>query len=394
MRDVIIVGAGPVGVLLAADLSRRGLDVEVLERREAAGRGSRAVGVHPPVLAALEPSGVTERLLDGAVRVGRGEARAGGRVIGVVRFDRLAVRFPFVATQPQHRTEAALAVGGPEPVRGATVLAALPRPDHAVVRVAIGGRTVERRGRIVVVAAGAAGRGVALRRDRATARDYGDRYLMADAEVGERTDAEVAVVHLHRDGVLESFPLPGGTRRFVAWDPPGAEASAPARVERLRRALAVRGEADAAHAITEATAFGVRRFVSPSMRRGRVLVVGDAAHEVSPIGGQGMNLGLLDAATLAPLLARWIDSGAEPGLALERWERRRVASSQVAARLAGWNTALGRPRSPGGDAVRRAGLQAGLAPPLGALFARAYAMGFDRDALPSAGGVDHADGGS
>ncbi|MFC9919377.1 FAD-dependent oxidoreductase [Agromyces binzhouensis] len=380
MRDVIIVGAGPVGVLLAAELSRRGLDVEVLERREVAGQGSRAVGVHPPVLAALEASGITERLLEGAVRVSRGEARAAGEVIGVVPFDRLAVRFPFVATQPQHRTEAALAAGGPPPVRGATVLAVLPRPDHVVVRAAIAGDIVERRTRIVVVAAGASGRRLVFRPERAVVHDYHDRYLMADADVGERADAEVAVVHLNRTGVLESFPLPEGRRRFVAWDSPGAEASAPARAARLRHALAVRGEADAAHAITEATAFGVRRFVAPSMRRGRVVVVGDAAHEVSPIGGQGMNLGLLDAITLAPLLAGWIASRDEPRSALARWERRRVASARVAARLAGTNTALGRPQSPPGDAARRAGLRLGLAPPLGRVFAHAYAMGFDRDA--------------
>ncbi|WP_344370009.1 NAD(P)/FAD-dependent oxidoreductase [Agromyces tropicus] len=380
VRDVIIVGAGPVGALLAAELQRRGLDVELLERREVAGLGSRAVGVHPPVLAALEASGTTERLLAGAVRVGRGEARSAGEVIGVVHFDRLAARFPFVAMQPQHRTEAALAVGGPAPVRGATVRAVRSAPDRVVVRVELAGAVAERAARLVVVASGASGRTLVFRPDRAVARDYGDRYLMADADVGERPDSNVAIVHLHRTGVLESFPLPGGRRRFVAWDRPGAEASGPARADRLRRALDVRGEADAAGAISEAASFGVRRFVAPSMRRGRVLVVGDAAHEVSPIGGQGMNLGLLDAVTLAPLLARWIATGREPRSALARWERRRVASARVAARLAHLNTALGRPRALPGDAARRAALRLGLAPPLGELFAHAYAMGFDRDA--------------
>src|SRR3954452_14310173 len=104
MREVIIVGAGPVGTLLAAELARRNVDVTVLERRERTGDSTRAIGVHAPVLAALEASGATERLLAAAVRVSRGEARSDGRTLGSVRFDRLRRRFPFVAALPQAST--------------------------------------------------------------------------------------------------------------------------------------------------------------------------------------------------------------------------------------------------------------------------------------------------
>ena len=75
MPDVIVVGAGPVGTLLAAELSRLGVSVVLLEQRGAPGEGTRAIGVHSPVLAALEASGVTERLLASAVRVTRGAWR-------------------------------------------------------------------------------------------------------------------------------------------------------------------------------------------------------------------------------------------------------------------------------------------------------------------------------
>src|SRR6188472_3826505 len=104
MREVIIVGAGPVGTLLAAELARRSVDVAVLERRARPGDGTRAIGVHAPVLAALEASGATERLLASAVRVTRGEARSDGRALGTVRFYRLQRRFPFVAALPQAAT--------------------------------------------------------------------------------------------------------------------------------------------------------------------------------------------------------------------------------------------------------------------------------------------------
>ncbi|MHC2998388.1 FAD-dependent oxidoreductase [Microbacterium sp. HJ5] len=378
MPDVVVIGAGPVGMLLAGELSRRGVDVGLYERRPAPGGGTRAIGVHAPVLAALEPGGITERLLAVAARVPHGEARSRGRTLGTLRFVRGSTRFPFVATLPQAATESVLAAGAPEPTRGATAMSIAPRPQGVRVRIGIGGRPTELTAPIVVVATGAGGRDLVFRRGAGRAHDYPDRYLMADAAVGDRPDDDLAVIHLDPAGVLESFPLPDGHRRFVAWDRPGADPEPAARAARLRDAVAARGEGEAS--VADATAFGVRRFVAPRLRNGRVIVIGDAAHEVSPIGGQGMNLGLLDAATLAPLLATWVRTGEAPDADLARWEARRVRSARTAARLAAANTALGRRAPRGVDAARSALVRAMLIPPADRVFARAYSMGFDADA--------------
>jgi 2-polyprenyl-6-methoxyphenol hydroxylase-like FAD-dependent oxidoreductase len=375
VAEVIIVGAGPVGTLLAAELSRHHVDVTLLERRAEPGDGTRAIGVHAPVLAALEASGTTERLLAGAVRVSRGEARSDGRTLGVVRFDQLNRRFPFVAALPQAATEEALAGGAPQPRRGATVTSVTPRAGG--IRLALEDDE-PMTAPIVVVAGGWRARALVYRQGGLHVRPYADRYLMAD--VASESDADLAVVNIDRTGVLESFPLPGGRRRFVAWDADSSDAGAVGRAARLRSALRARGEDAAAQRVTIATAFEVRRAVAPGMRRGGLFAIGDTAHEVSPIGGQGMNLGLLDAATLAPLLAEWVRTGRAPETELARWERRRVASARTAARLATLNTSLGRPLGRAAHAVRRAGLRVALLPPGARLLAHAYSMGFDRDA--------------
>lgn len=382
MPDVVVIGAGPVGILLSAELARRGIDVVTLERRPEPGSRSRAIGLHAPVLAALEHSGTTDRILATATRVDRGECRTDGRVLGVVRFDALSARFPFVATLPQPATEAALAVGAPEVVRGATVTSVRTVAGRVRVRAETTSGEEEWDATAAVVASGAGGRDLVYRPGAVAVRTYADRYLMADADVAARPDADVAVVHLSRGGVLESFPLPGGRRRFVAWDGRGddTDTADAERDERLRAAMRTRGEADAADHVSGAASFRVRRAVAPRLRRGGVFVVGDAAHEVSPIGGQGMNLGLLDAAGLAPLLARWIATGDAPEAELHRWERRRVRSARIAAAIASANTSLGRPGGPGIHGVRSGVLGAALTGVGGRLFAHAYAMGFDRGA--------------
>lgn len=378
MPDVVVVGAGPVGTLLAGELARRGVEVVAVERRGDPAVGSRAIGVHAPVLAALEASGITERLLDGAVRVRVGEARSGGRLLGAVRFDRLSVRFPFVATLPQTATFAALAADAPAALHGETVAVSGGSRPRVRVRVADGAeREIE--ARIVVVAAGPRARGLLWRPGAVRERAFPDRYVMADV----RADGgDVAVVNLDRGGVLESFPLPGGVRRFVAAvrgevDAPGVDAPE-ARTAALRAALEARRLAEEAARIERAEEFRIRRALAPALRRGPLFAIGDTAHEVSPIGGQGMNLGLLDAATLAPLLATWVRTGESPEADLAQWERRRLASARVSGAIAVANTVLGRPSGARVDAARAGALRLAFATPAARLLAHAYAMGFDR----------------
>lgn len=120
--------------------------------------------------------------------------------------------------------------------------------------------------------------------------------------------------------------------------------------------------------------FVVQQRLADRMVSGRTALVGDAAHEVSPIGGQGMNLGWLDAVALAPALERAVREPAHATAALAEYDRRRRRTARVAARQAGFNMAMGQPAT--GLRLRaRNGIVRILAlPPFSSIAARAFTM--------------------
>lgn len=383
-----MVGGGPVGVLLGALLARAGVDVQVWERRTAVPSGSRAIGIHPPSLDAFASVDAARPVLDEAAVVHEGVARSRGRVLGTLSFARASDTHPYVVTLDQHRTEAILRdrlhAEAPAALRTGIGLTALERHADHVDASGTGpdGEPVALRARFVVGADGARSTVRELLGIGTSGRDYPDRYVMgdfADPEPASRVGS--ALVDVGPEGVVESFPLPGGRRRYVAlvdgstaapaWRPDSAPDLAAAQVLAgvVRARTGARPETDSC---TMLSGFSVRRRAAERIGVGRVVLIGDAAHEISPIGGQGMNLGWLDATELAPLLAEAVRSGAAgpwPAFA-----RRRTLIARRAARQAEANMALGRPAGRAALLAREAGLRSALALPSADLLARVYSM--------------------
>lgn len=380
---MLVVGAGAVGLALAAQLLDAGLDVVVWERRPAPAGLSRAIGIHAPALDALAVIGVAEQVVDEAVLVRRGIARTRDRVLGVVPFDSVSPRFPFVATLPQARTEeivhARVESLRPGCVRrGTTIVALDEHPDGVrVTGTSISASTqgapgpVEETARFVVAADGSRSTVRDLLGVTAPARTYPDTYVMAD--LLDSTDAgSDAVIHLEHDGVVESFPLPGGLRRWVVRTDARVVDPTPdqlAAVVEHRTGIPVD-----ATTCSMISSFAVRRRLADGTVRGRTILLGDAAHEISPIGGQGMNLGWLDAARLAPILSRPAPTGQIPTEALARFDAARRRRARWAARQAELNMALGRPTAGTAASVRDTLLTGALRSPLRGALASVYAM--------------------
>lgn len=341
MLDVAIVGAGPVGLYLGALLLQEGLSVRILEQRAAAGTHSRAIGIHPPGLDALARAGVAPQLLAEGLRITSGAGYSAGKRVTELRFDRLGNAYPFILSLPQARTEAILAARvhalDPHAVqRAVTVTAVHDAGDSLTLS------TAHHRGsvaaRLVVGADGArstlrAQLGIATR-----GRDYPDNFLMGDF-VDTGSHGPAAVLYLEPGGIVESFPLPGGLRRWVAHTPhfhPDADADFLTALIAERTAVAVDPRSN-----SMLSAFKVRSRHATRMVAGRAALIGDAAHEISPIGGQGMTLGWLDAAALAPIMAAAL-RGEDTGARLREFQRSRQRAAAQASAQAWLNTALGR----------------------------------------------------
>jgi len=329
--SVAVVGGGPVGLYQALSLHQAGMRPVILERRSEPREGSRSIGIHPPSLELLDELGLARRFVDAGVRVRRGHALgASGERVGTVDFARAGGRFGFVLSLPQHRTEAFLVDAVEQCMSGClrwgTEVTGLDT-DGKGVRVetregavdadwvvACDGRRSPTRERL----------GIAF-----DAEPYEGTYGMED-HTDTTPFGHEAAVFLAEEGLVESFPLPGGMRRWVA------------RIDGrpLRATVAERTGFRLPDDDARTSVFRAERGIAGRLVEGRVVLAGDAAHVVSPIGGQGMNLGWLGAKRISEALAQAAEGDVA---AVERDAPGRRRMAHAAARRAEANMWLGRP---------------------------------------------------
>jgi 2-polyprenyl-6-methoxyphenol hydroxylase-like FAD-dependent oxidoreductase len=346
--EVIVVGAGPVGLMVAAELRLAGVDVVVLERLAEPAPHPKALGLHARTLEQLAMRGLAGPFLSGGVRV---PAWHFGFLSEKVDLTRLDSPFPFLLAFPQHRTEAILAERahelGARIVRG-EVVTGLTQSDGGV-RVETESRTWEA-GWVV----GADGAGSTVRK----AAGIGFPGTDADtwAYLGDvRADAPPAPGYgrQNENGALIVAPLPGGLLRFTGFDParqdPGQRGLTMDELEET--VTRISGVDFGLHDPEWLTRFGNATRVAADYRRGRVLLAGDSAHMHFPAGGVGLNLGLQDAVNLGWKLAAVVQGRASDALLDTYAAERRPWGEDVAEHTLA-QTALITAINPTGQALR------------------------------------------
>lgn len=352
--DVLIAGAGPIGLTAAIELARRGVGIRIVDPVIDPPQYAKAVGVQARTMEIFETMGVLPEILAASIRISGQFVYVNGQQMA--RLD-LPVHadVPFAgACLPQYETERILAAElrrrGVEPDRGVGVAGF--EQDAEGVTVALSDGTSARSRYLI----GADGAHSLVRKTLGLSFEGGafeEQYMLGDVEVDWSFPRGYAVRATHQtdggtDDLLVSIPLPGrGRYRMVALVPPeltdppaasdgvehGFEGDRRPGLEHIQAVLdRLAPEPTTARNLRWSSVFRISHRIVDAYGRGRVFVAGDAAHIHPPTGAQGMNTGIQDAHNLAWKLALAISGRAHPDLLDSYDAERRPVGEDVVGR--------------------------------------------------------------
>lgn len=361
-RQVLVAGAGPVGLMMTAELRRYGIDVRLIDKAAQPTQTSKALVVWSRTMELLDRAGCGGAFLAAGMK-----ARGGGMFSGRERLATLDVRsvdspHPYALMIAQSETERLLAehldrLGGR--VEREVELTGFSQDDsgvQATLRHADG--TAETIGADWLIGCDGAHSTVRHRLGFAfEGETLESDWILADVHLhGSDVVSDEIRIYWHADGVLAFFPITPGRFRVIAdlgETPPGAARRPDPTLADVQALLDRRGPGEivAGDAIW-LSAFRINERKVASYRGGRAFLAGDAAHIHSPAGGQGMNTGMQDAANLAWKLALVIRGEGRDGPLLDSYSDERSAVGDLVLRNAGAMTRVALLRNPIVQSIR------------------------------------------
>jgi 2-polyprenyl-6-methoxyphenol hydroxylase-like FAD-dependent oxidoreductase len=330
--SVLIVGAGPTGMTLAIELARFGLDVRIIDKSDHMARWSQALVVQARTLEQFQRYGIAEEALARGRKAGKARIWSEGKRIASVELgSHIKSRYPFALFLPQSETEAILNAKmvslGVSAERGVQLVSLT--QNESSVQCGLrhsGGReeTVETHWVVGCDGAHSTVRGAAGIKFGGESIELS--FFLGDLVLEGRDVPDDALsVHLRRGDVVFLARLTDRlTRVIVALHAEqGKEQAKDITLEDFQRAIDAAGVQVKIVSSEWMTPFRVNDRQAEHYRAGRVFLGGDASHIHSPVGGQGMNTGIQDAANLAWKLAA-VERGAGEIL-LNSYEQERGA---------------------------------------------------------------------
>ena len=300
--DVLIVGAGPVGLFLASECARKGLRYRIVETNAAQSQHSKALAIFPRTLEIFDMAGIVAPFLERANPVTFVSVVSHGKQLAHVQFTPEDSPYHFVAMVPQDVTEQLL-LGklrrrGGDVEYQTTFRTAEQFDDHVVATLERNGQPFQLTAAFVVGCDGAHSAVRHLLDFSFEGAEYQDSFMLADVESNDALPADELQLCPSELGPLAIFPMSANRRRIVATvDQVQGDAPSLAFVQQIVQQRAPKGfEAKSLH---WSSYFRIHHRHVSELRRGRMFIAGDAAHIHSPFGGQGMNTGLQDVWNLA-----------------------------------------------------------------------------------------------
>ncbi|AZI44652.1 FAD-dependent oxidoreductase (plasmid) [Deinococcus psychrotolerans] len=331
--QVLIAGAGPTGLMLGLWLTKLGIDVKIVDPKPGPAEETRAIVVQARTLEFYDQLGLGQEALSRGRHIDRVNLWTRGDLRASVRFDgvgRELTPHPYLYILTQDQNEALLvealkalgvqvdwetALSGFEQAESG-VTASLTHAEHT--------QTVR-----AAYLAGCDGASSAVRHQLGiplSGGTYSQRFFVADVVASGELHENDFNMSLDGDQFLAFFPLPGRHHhRIVGQLPP--DAGEHPSVEAVRPQID-RQQIAKVEDVQWFSTYNVHHRVADQFQAGRVLLLGDAAHVHSPVGGQGMNTGLGDAANAAWKLAQAV-TGDPAALASYGPERRPFAATLV-----------------------------------------------------------------
>lgn len=331
--DVLIVGAGPTGLALAAELRRRGVSPAIVDQQELGANTSRACVVHARTMEVLEPLGETAKLLALGLKVPIFRIRDRDRTLLTIDFSKIESPYPFTLMCPQDKIEQSLTaqlqeLGGCV-LRPCRLVRFEQRQTDVEAQVMSNDTVRAIRAKWLVGCDGI----------HSTVRDasgigfaggaYEQEFVLADVRMQWPLSRAEVTLFYSPEGLVVVAPLPGDHFRIVATVDQAPEMLS---LSYIQDVLNHRGPTDSPgliHEVVWSSRFRIHHRVATKLRQGRILLCGDAGHVHSPAGGQGMNTGIQDGVSLGEALATTLKDGDEARLDAWAKERHRVASEVV-----------------------------------------------------------------
>ena len=327
--NVLVIGAGPSGLTLAASLVKQGVATTVVDRQAAGANTSRAAVVNARTLEVLDDLDVARRLVKEGIHAPRFTIRDGRRTLIPVDFSVLPTDYPYSLMVPQATTERLLLERLTE--LGGTVLR--PKTLASLIQDADGVTATFDDGELIRAhyVVGADGMHSIVREQAGIGFEggaYQESFTLADVRLRGEAPPDEVILFWAKAGLTVVAPLPGDIYRIVA---PVADAPEEPSAAFVQQLLDERGLGAGRMVVTDVvwgSRFRIHHRVADTYRAGRLLLAGDAAHVHSPAGGQGMNLGIQDGVALAGALAAVL-AGASDSVLDEYNATRRPIAHQV-----------------------------------------------------------------